>query len=102
MRPQYPTAIMAGLTLSFLGARHSTESSRDYGTSLGSAEKGAFNLRLHIDWLKQILLGAELDADVRSLSSRTRDGFTSDSPQGHFSLLLVWEYTVVDYSGSGR
>ena len=71
MRPQYPTAIMAGLTLSFLGARHSTESSRDYGTSFGSAEKGAFNLRLHIDWLKQILLGAELDADVLSLSSRT-------------------------------
>lgn len=71
MRPQYPTAIMAGLTPSFLGALHSTESSRDYGTSLGSAEKGAFYLRLHIDWLKQILLGAELDADVLSLSSRT-------------------------------
>ncbi len=100
MRPQYPTAIMAGVTFAFLGALRSTESSRDYGTSPGSSSKGAFDLRIHVDWLKQILLGAELDADLLSLSSGTRDGFTSDSTQGRFSLLLVWEYTAVGYSGS--
>lgn len=97
MRPQYPTAVMAGVTFAFLGALHSTESSRDYATNLGSSSKGAFDFRMHLDWLKQILLGAELDADALFLSSGTRSGFTTESTQGRFSLLLVWEYTVVCY-----